>query len=69
MIGTVKATGFRTDKGYGFIQAETGDDIFFHLSALEKDPTFDETLIERRVRFSIVQTPRGPKAACIRPAE
>lgn len=65
--GTVKSV--RVDKGFGFIAEPNSPDIFFHLSALEEGLTLDESLVERRVRYSVVSTPRGPKAVCVQPAE
>ena len=34
LFGTVK--WFNTQKGYGFIEQESGKDVFFHVTQLEK---------------------------------
>ena len=56
------------DRGFGFIAVVNQPDVFFHVHDLIDLP-FDETLIERRVRFGIVTGPKGPKAAAIQAAE
>jgi len=58
--GTVK--WFNPTKGYGFIQPEgSGEDVFVHISALEKAGV--TTLTEgQRVSYEVV-TERGKKAA------
>lgn len=57
--GTVK--WFNSEKGYGFIQAESGNDVFVHFSAIvgEGYKTLDEG---QQVRFDVVQGNRGPQA-------
>ncbi|GEC89319.1 cold-shock protein [Brevibacillus brevis] len=57
--GTVK--WFNTEKGFGFIQVEGGDDVFVHFSAIQGDgfKTLDEG---QKVQFNIVQGNRGPQA-------
>ena len=35
LLGTVK--WFNAQKGYGFIEQETGKDVFFHVTQLEKN--------------------------------
>ena len=65
--GTIKT--LRLDKGFGFVSEQNGPDLFFHCSALADDLPFDETLQERRVNFDVVSTPKGPRAANVRPAE
>ena len=58
--GTVK--WFSAEKGYGFIEQETGDDVFVHFSAIEEDGY--KSLNEgQRVNFEIVEGDRGPQAA------
>lgn len=58
--GTVK--WFNSEKGFGFIEVEGGDDVFVHFSAIQGDGY--KTLEEgQRVTFDIVQGPKGPQAA------
>lgn len=60
MQGTVK--WFSSEKGYGFISQEGGDDVFVHFSAIQGDgyKSLDEG---QQVEFEIVQGERGPQAA------
>jgi len=62
--GTVK--WFNDQKGYGFIERESGQsDVFVHHSAIEGDGF--KTLNEGdRVEFSITQGNKGPAAADVR---
>lgn len=58
--GTVK--WFSAEKGYGFIEQESGDDVFVHFSAIEEDGY--KSLNEgQKVNFDIVEGDRGPQAA------
>jgi CspA family cold shock protein len=63
-VGTVK--WFNANKGYGFIQPESGDDVFVHVSAIQGDgdPSLDEG---QTVEFDITQGRKGPQAANVRP--
>ncbi|QUH20241.1 cold-shock protein [Alkaliphilus sp. B6464] len=57
--GTVK--WFNSEKGYGFISRENGDDVFVHYSAITMDGF--KTLEEgQAVQFEIVQGDKGPQA-------
>ncbi len=58
--GTVK--WFNSEKGYGFITADGGEDVFVHFSAItgEGFKTLDEG---QSVTFDIVEGPRGKQAA------
>lgn len=57
--GTVK--WFNSEKGYGFISRENGDDVFVHFSAITMDGF--KTLEEgQAVEFEIVQGDKGPQA-------
>jgi CspA family cold shock protein len=59
-VGKVK--WFNSEKGYGFIQAEDGNDVFVHFSAIQGDGF--KTLEEgQEVTFEIVEGNRGPQAA------
>lgn len=63
MQGTVK--WFNSKKGYGFIQAENGNDIFVHFSAIAGEGF--KTLNEgEKVTFNIVDGNRGPQASNVK---
>lgn len=58
--GTVK--WFNAEKGYGFIETESGSDVFVHYSAIQGAGF--KTLEEgQRVEFEVVEGQRGPQAA------
>ena len=58
--GTVK--WFNESKGYGFITADEGKDVFVHYSAIVGDGF--KTLAEgQKVSFEIVNGEKGPQAA------
>lgn len=57
--GTVK--WFNDSKGYGFIEQESGNDVFVHFSAISMDGY--KTLKEGQlVEFEVVDGPKGPQA-------
>ena len=56
--GTIKRL---TDKGFGFIDAGTGQDLFFHMSNVT-GTDFDELREGQRVTFTEGQGPKGPRA-------
>lgn len=62
--GTVK--WFNDTKGFGFIQQESGPDLFVHHSAIVSDG-FRSLQEGQAVEFDIDDTPKGPKAANVRP--
>jgi len=63
--GTVK--WFNSEKGFGFIEVEGGDDVFVHFSAIQGEgyKTLDEG---QKVTFDIEQGARGPQAANVHKA-
>ncbi|EAC4950955.1 cold-shock protein [Listeria monocytogenes] len=58
---TVTVKWFNSEKGFGFIEVEGGDDVFVHFSAIEGEgfKTLDEG---QSVEFEIVEGQRGPQA-------
>ena len=58
--GTVK--WFNDAKGYGFLRAEDGTEVFVHYSAIS-DKGFKSLKEGEAVRFDVVDGPKGPQAA------
>jgi len=57
--GTVK--WFNEAKGFGFIEQESGPDVFAHFSAISGSGF--KTLAEgQKVEFTVTQGPKGPQA-------
>ncbi len=57
--GTVK--WFNESKGFGFIEQESGPDVFAHYSASAGDGF--KTLVEgQKVEFNVTQGQKGPQA-------
>ncbi|MFH1682220.1 MAG: cold shock domain-containing protein [Candidatus Woesearchaeota archaeon] len=61
MKGTVKF--FNEMKGFGFIAAEDGKEVFVHRSSLEEGVTLNEN---DAVTFDIEDGDRGPKAVNVK---
>ena len=60
--GTVK--WFNASKGYGFIQRESGEDVFVHYSAIQGDGY--RSLEEgARVSFEVRKGPKGLQADAV----
>ena len=64
VTGTVK--WFNETKGFGFIERESGPDVFAHFSAIQSSGF--KTLAEgQQVEFEVTQGARGPQAENIVP--
>ena len=57
-----KVKWFSNEKGYGFIEADDGEDVFVHFTGVvgEGFKTLDEG---ETVSFEIIEGNRGPQAA------
>ncbi|MDP6444640.1 MAG: cold shock domain-containing protein [Pirellulaceae bacterium] len=60
--GTIKRI---TDRGFGFIDDGTGNDMFFHSSSLE-GVRFDDLREGQRVSYEVGSGPKGPRAENVR---
>lgn len=61
--GTVKK--LVGDRGFGFITAQDGSELFFHRSAVQ-GVTFDSLTAGQSVEFDIERGDKGPRAANVR---
>ena len=59
-IGKVK--WFNDAKGYGFIEQESGQDVFVHFSSIQGDG-FKSLAEGQKVEFDIIQGEKGPQAS------
>jgi CspA family cold shock protein len=64
--GTIKKV--IRERGFGFISAEDGREIFFHRSALE-GIDFDTLEESNSVEFDVEKGPKGPRAVNVRMTE
>jgi CspA family cold shock protein len=55
-----------SDRGFGFIEGERGDDLFFHHSALE-GLAIEDLREGQLVEYQVGRGPKGPRAESIRP--
>lgn len=61
-----KVKWFNESKGYGFIEQESGEDVFVHFTAIMGEGF--KTLKEgQKVQFDVVKGPKGPQAANVTP--
>jgi len=58
--GTVK--WFNAGKGFGFIQRQTGEDVFVHFSAIQGDG-YRSLNDGQAVEFEVTKGPKGLQAA------
>ena len=58
---TGKVKWFNDAKGYGFIEHESGRDLFVHFSAIQAEG-FKSLAEGEDVEFDVVEGPKGPAA-------
>jgi CspA family cold shock protein len=58
--GTVK--WFNASKGFGFIQRQSGADVFVHFSAIQGDG-YKSLNDGQAVEFEVTSGPKGPQAS------
>jgi len=63
--GTIKRI---TDKGFGFIDTGTNQDMFFHSSNVE-GVAFDDLREGQKVTYVEGQGPKGPRAEQVTPVD
>ncbi|MEA1952182.1 MAG: cold shock domain-containing protein [Planctomycetota bacterium] len=63
--GTIKRL---TDKGFGFIDTGTSQDMFFHSSSLD-GVSYDELREGQRVTYTEGRGPKGPRAESVKLAD
>lgn len=56
-----KVKWFNTEKGYGFIEREIGDDVFVHYTAI-RGVGFRNLMEGQDVEFTIKEGIKGPQA-------
>lgn len=54
------------DRGFGFITMSTGEDVYFHATALEDPQNFESLKQGQMMEFDIEETPRGLSAKNLR---
>tara|TARA_B100000315_G_C14250968_1_gene439738 strand:+ start:409 stop:609 length:201 start_codon:yes stop_codon:yes gene_type:complete len=58
---TGKIKWFNDNKGYGFIEQDTGEDVFVHFSAISGDG-YKSLTAGQDVEFEVVEGPKGLQA-------
>ncbi len=64
MRGTVK--WFNTQKGYGFITDENGQDVFVHYSGIVSERGFKNLYEGQTVEFDVVEAEKGSQAVNVK---
>ena len=63
--GTIKRL---TGKGFGFIDAGDGKDLFFHMSTVV-GTSYEDLREGQKVTFDVGEGPKGPRAENVKPED
>ena len=63
-----KVKKVQSDRGFGLIAADDGQEYFFHRSSLDSSLSFDSLYGGESVVFEIVKSDKGPRAGRVRAA-
>jgi cold shock protein len=66
VTGTVKKVV--SERGFGFITGEDGQEYFFHRSGLNSALSFESLAANQRVSFEVQSSDKGPRAIEVRAA-
>jgi CspA family cold shock protein len=64
--GTIKK--LVSERGFGFIAGDDGNEYFFHRDGLDGLVSFDTLTAGEKVTFEIESSPKGPRASRVRVA-
>lgn len=67
MRGTVR--WLNNQKGYGFVEAEDGTEIFKHYSGINSTEEFKTVKEGKTVEFDVIDTEKGKQAINVTPIE
>lgn len=65
MFGTIKK--IMRDKGFGFIEADDGSEVFFHRASCAPRVYFDDLRDGTDVEFQVRPGEKGPRATNLKP--
>jgi len=62
--GTIKK---KTDRGFGFIRTSRGSDLYFHMTGVDGDTSFEQLREGQRVSYVEGKGLKGPRAENVKP--
>jgi len=66
LTGSVKK--IVSERGFGFIAADDGQEYFFHRSGIDSSLDFERLAGGERVTFDVERSDKGPRASQVRAA-